>query len=243
MLQYLLTNGLTNTTRHHARSRPRKSSTGQAPILTAILFLVLIPSTVILAQNATLETNLTGDVIDTAFQQTLELPTEPIIPAQGTPVQSVPFNEEAITELLVNETPANEQSTVEDTKNKEEKNIPTNDTEPQQQDTVTPTSQKKEKPAPAPPVLIIEINAPEHATRGKDFSFATIVSNVGEGSAHSVQLQLQLPETFVITSGDSTTDCGIITSGSSCSTELSVSVPESAAIGKEAITAVVTYEQ
>ena len=242
MLQYPFANGLTNITRHHAHSRPRKSSTGQAPTLTAILFLVLIPSTVILAQNATLEINLTGDVIDVAVQETLELPGESIIPPHGTPET---FSEETITELLVNTTSANESSPAnKHTKNTEEKNITDNETTLPQPDIVTPTPEKKEKTdISKPPRLIIEINAPEHATRGKNFSFTTTVSNVGEGSAHNVQLQIQLPDSFEITSGNDAIDCGTITSGSSCSTELLVSVPENVAIGKEAITAVVTYEQ
>jgi hypothetical protein len=39
----------------------RKSSSGQAPVLAAILFLLLVPTTIIIAENAT--TNLTGSIV------------------------------------------------------------------------------------------------------------------------------------------------------------------------------------
>ncbi len=51
----------------------RKSSSGQAPLLAAILFLILVPTSVILAENATV--NLTGMITNASIPNT-SLPAE-----------------------------------------------------------------------------------------------------------------------------------------------------------------------
>jgi hypothetical protein len=229
---------------------------GQVQILAAIVFLFLIPTTVIIAQNATNSSNtsfenltLEGNMIapvnasDIANQSQEEQPPEN--QSSETFNSSSDFVDEEPSPPLnqtLNETAQNE--TINETLNVTEPlnqtlpdgNVtsPRNETELQNQ-TLNETAEIP--PSSEPPVLAVSIQGPEKITRGEDITFSAEITNEGNGTAFGVQGYWDLPETeerpeFV---------CGDMGPGETCTRELVLPTDAGTPLGAKEIGVFVRY--
>lgn len=221
----------------------RKSSSGQAPVLAALLFLLLVPTTVILAQNATL--NITGDMLANislpevnATNITLPVNTTP--PNTTLPVNTTLPDNDTNTSFSENITlPFNisvpENETLPDTNTTEfinESNI----TEPDNTPSVNITIPEE----PEGPVLEIALDIPGRADRNQEFQVSAVVTNTGDTEANGVELEWVLPGGFLITQGSGTQTCDI-PSGAACSSTLTVAASLSSMLGEQDIKILVRY--
>ena len=228
-----------------------KASLGQAQVLIAILFLFLVPTSVILAQNATLNETLPleGDLIsDMTFQETITLPFEINIDN----VTDMPDSGNQTIEI--NDTPNSTNSTLPPTENIAINDTNTTDppiTDPTNEtinDTIDDTGNETDPDEPnitipiELPMLFLDIDSPERFTRNTTETVETIVTNSGLAPSYNTLLILELPEYFELVSGNLVIECGELSPGDQCKNKIEVNIPADTALSKEEIKVTVSYE-
>ena len=220
----------------------RKSSSGQAPVLAAILFLLLVPTTIILAENATM--NITGSMLANltfnATQPNISLPVNNSTPTNDTNTTIPENNTEPlnITIPLNIPLPSNETSPEANTTGPMNE---TNVTEPEEKTSPPEEPEEETLPeTPEGPVLEVSLDIPERADRNQEFQVSATVSNTGGQDASDVELEWVLPEGFLITQGSGTKTCNI-PSSAACSSTLTVAASLSSMLGEQDIKILVRY--
>jgi DNA-binding Lrp family transcriptional regulator len=248
----------------------QKAEIGQTQLLVIFLFLLAIPA-LIIAQNITNSTfNLTGQVTQTLDLSTEITTIQEISPESTTTlletIESTTITSETTTTTIpINDTEQLENSTVEVPINETITMSTTttfttiepfiNETESIINGTTTTTLETTttiietvsttttiiiELPEQLPQ-LDVKIEIPEKVTRGNSINLKAIVTNTFPNSK-TISLKWVLPNGFSIISGNEIEECGIVETGSSCVSEISMSVSEIAELGKNQIKVVVNYE-
>ena len=213
---------------------------GQVQILAIFLFLLLIPTTVIIAQNATInDTNMTGNLIElpeqtnTTINITINTTTETNHTNQT--------NQTFITipdewNHSINETDTNE---TENNQTMPELNETNKTTEP-----IEPT-QPVEPEIVEPESLVIDagITSPEKVTRNGNVELIAYATNTGSGTARDVLIEWILPDGFYIVTGSGSFHCEELAPGNSCRNVITATVPISSNLGLSEIRARVTYAE
>jgi hypothetical protein len=245
----------------------KKSSSGQAPLLAGILFLLLIPTTIIIAENAT--SNLTGNM---AANFSLENATSGALPINetnqtGNTESGAPLlNDTSLTLPQVNETenttiPGNatnitppgkitipeENTTINITPAFNETNMTlpgntTNTTTPENETAQEPANETQEPKEPElqGPVLEVNLNVPNRANRNEPFTVSAEINNTGDTDALGVEVEWVLPEDFSILSGSGSHYCDVPSEDAYLS-ELEVAAPLSSMLGEQEIKVLVRY--
>jgi len=227
---------------------------GQAQILAAILFLFLIPTTVIIAENATNSSSpptfpnlsLEGNLVLNTSDIVNESPTNVTI---ETPVsnESSETNSSVDEELPTNQTVMNKTNqteinvtlllnqTLNETINLTE---PTNETI-----NLTLTRIKTVKPPEilpisiSYPILIVSINGPDEIVRGDDLVFSVEITNVGNETARHVNGFWELPDL-----SEHEFECNDLVAGETCTRELILPTTVGTPVGGKEIGVVVRYD-
>lgn len=231
-------------------SSQRKSQTGQAQILAAILFLLLIPTTIIVAQNAT--ENITGHLAANVSVEDATSGAPQINETNHTELGTPPLNysdtimkENETGPLPPNDTnvtpPENITVPLNDTNiTLPDLNITINATPPENETNVTiPENQTQEPPEPAP-ILSITLNVPESANRNEPFILSADISNSGDADALGVEVEWILPDGFSILSGSGSHTCNA-PAGGACTSEIEAVAPLSSMLGEQEIKVLVRY--
>jgi hypothetical protein len=216
--------------------RQRKSQAGQAQILAAALFLFLIPTTIIVAQNAT--DNITGYIT----ANMTGMPPENATENTTLPCNETPDSKNSAQEVTVLIGQINQSSFLNDT----------NITLPEENATInttpklnhTPENITREQPEQEPvamgPVLEVNISVPEIANRNEPFLLSAEISNSGETNALGVEVEWILPDGISILEGSSSHYCDVPV-GATCTSELEAAASLSSALGEREIKVLVSY--
>ena len=209
----------------------RKSSSGQAPILAGIIFLLLVPTTIIIAENASI--NLTGSLLTnispgnlTPDKTTLNLTVNTTLNITSSPEGNAARPN--ITVPVANLTLPEENTTANATPS-------TNQTE---NDNQTIQEPPEEEPGLGP-VLEINLDVPERVNRNEPFQVSAVVRNTGDADADDVYIEWVLPGLSVI-EGSGNQYCQI-PSGAACTSQLLVAAPLSSILGENEIKVLVSY--
>jgi hypothetical protein len=218
-------------------SNQRKSQTGQAQILAATLFLLLIPTTIIVAQNAT--ENITGNlsanlsmedaasgapaINETNKTDRLETGAPPlndtnITDPQGNATENITIPEENAT---INITPPSNETNI---------TVPDNQTEP-----------PEEEAEPLGPVEV-SLKVPERANRNEPFLLSAEITNTGDTDATDVEVEWVLPDGFSILSGSGSHYCDV-PSNAACISEIEAAASLSSILGEQEIKVLVRYSE
>jgi hypothetical protein len=232
----------------------RKSSSGQAPVLAAVLFLLLVPTTIIIAENATV--NITGSMTgNSSFQNTsaenaTNSTSSPWVEMLPIINETSPLNEA----LLLNETneTSAENATLNITNTSSEENVtlPVNDTNTTIHENITLPEENLTAPVndtnqtlpdvPEGPALGVALDVPDRVDRNEPFLVSAEVSNTGDLEATDVEIEWVLPDGFSIVEGDAIHHCDI-PAGASCFSKLTVAASLSSDLGEREIKVMVRY--
>jgi hypothetical protein len=232
----------------------------QAQLLTILFFLLLLPTAIIVAQNASVTTgNLAGMVTaidntekylnDSYSPDAVNIISEENITNQNQMHSDETALENNVTEIVENVTieitsPENATAGQEDNSteiNNTEHNfteenitglsIETNKTEiTTPEENITGATAAEGPLQPAEPDISVQIIASEKVTRGEMIVLRAEINNPG-ADAHNVVLEWILPEHFVITEGRGTENIGDLAAGSSFTSEIAVLGTADAALG------------
>lgn len=208
----------------------RKSQAGQAQILAAALFLLLIPTTIIVAQNAT--GNITGEM-------TANITSIP------------PKNATYNATLSCNETPDSKNSVQNITVLIGQINQPlflndTNITHPEENATINTTPELsqtpgwEEEPEATGPVIETSLHMPGRANRNEPFLLSAEIANTGDTDVHDVEIEWILPDGISILAGSGSHYCDV-PAGAICTSDLKVAASLSSELGEEEIKILVRY--
>jgi hypothetical protein len=239
---------------------------GQVQILAIFLFLLLIPTTAIIAQNATInQTNMTGNLVDVPINiievegnqtnqtnDTLSIPPVNVTIPDGfnqtvnetSNNQTVPkgtdINETDVNGTDINWTDINETDVNgTDTNQTGSWLNETNETvgnELGESDSVEP-----EPIEPGSPALEARIDSPDRVTRRDTVEISVYATNIVSVPVRSVAVELILPDDFVILTGSGSAHCEEVTPSTSCHTTVTAIVPISSSLGLSDIRSRVTY--
>jgi hypothetical protein len=241
---------------------------GQVQILAAIVFLFLIPTTVIIAQNATNSSNtslenlsLEGNLIapintsDIANQSQEEQPPENQTSETNTTSSSDFVDEEPPLNQTLNEAAQNDteptNQTLNETLNETTEapesvlNETINVTSPQNESLNQTLNETVEPPVIPPsslslPSLAVSIQGPDRIIRGEDITFSAEITNGGNGTAFGVQGYWELPEGIDVQVRFF--DCPDLGPGESCSQEITIPTTLSTSSGIKEIKVKVRYD-
>lgn len=211
----------------------KKSKLGQVQILAIILFLFMVPTGIIIAQNATesiqnLSLNLEGNLIansdnitDFVFENTSENSTDILQNFKANETTNETLNEN-ISEIITPNEPAGFNESNETQTETPIINETLNETNETNQTIIIPEISPK---------LEIKIKYPENIVRGESFVLEVKVFNPGSVVAKNVVLEWHLPEGFDIVSGNQTEDCGDLFEQSICFSNITVSTSYSSPLG------------
>ena len=240
---------------------------GQAQLVALFMVLLLVPATIIVAQNATNSTAvLEGMAVafDAGSNGTLDDNVSvPISGPNGTTIDTSTGNgqnETDITEISeLNGTSENftipdvtgpeENGTnitiPEEELNFTEENLTLNETEnetiPVEENITYENITTEENATPAEPDVLIEIINPEKITRGESFLLKAVVSNRG-AKAENVVIEWVLPDFFEITEGNKKEKIETFDANMTFSSEILVSSRIDASLGASEIMVRVSYE-
>jgi hypothetical protein len=216
--------------------------------LAGIIFLLLVPTTIILAENASI--NLTGSLITNISRGNLTLVNTTANLTFNTTPNITASPEENKTDTKENATRLNITIPVARLTLPEEN--ATNQTLPEINDTVNvipPINQTRpdnesiqEPPEEEPglgPVLEIRLDIPERANRNEPFQISAEIRNTGDQEATDVEVEWVLPGLSVI-EGSGNQYCQI-PSGAACTSQLLVAAPLSSILGENEIKVLVRY--
>ena len=212
-----------------------KSSSGQAPVLAAVLFLLLVPTTIILAENATENaTNLTGFITANFTPLNATLSANHTTTENATTNETEPINATNTTPPPVNlsvllPTTGGTDTTTED---------------PNQNTTSATKDQNKTLPPepvlPLGPVLEVDLDVPERVDRNEEFTLNATVTNTGDVAASDVEIEWVLPEGLHLIEGSGSKTCDI-PSATACHSRLRVTASISSTLGERDIRVIVRY--
>ncbi len=235
-------------------SNDKKSKLGQVQILAILLFLFMVPTGIIIAQNATesfqknLSLSLEGNLI-AAHNNTTDVIVE------NTPLEYIVFENtsENSTDILQN---FNVNQTLNENLNEnisENITLPesslneTNETQvelPILNETSNETLNETNETIVIPeiyPKLEVSIKYPENIIRGELINLEARAFNSGTVVAKNVILEWHLPEGFDIVSGNQTENCGDLFEQSICFSNITISTSYSVPIGPNDIKVEVRY--
>lgn len=245
----------------------KKSSSGQAPLLAGILFLLLIPTTIIIAENVT--NNLTGDMIaNFSLKNITENATSETPPENNQTGNDVFFENETLPvtgtntagynngtddgrsntlPIEINDTPPWENITVNITPAVNETNItlPGNATNTTMPDNETVhehanETQEPKEPESQGPILDISIEVPERANRNEPFLLSAEITNTGDTDALDVEVEWVIPDGISILEGSGSHYCDV-PAGAACTSDLKVAASLSSELGEREIKVLVRY--
>lgn len=238
---------------------------GQVQILAIFLFLLLIPTTVIIAQNSTINSTFTGDIIE----ETPEIPiineTEPLLDTENGTTDTIEESidvtiEDNTTEVnetqenppenvtieipsnYTNETEASENVTIPDELNQTANETGINETLepepviPEINETINETEKAK-------PILDVGIISPDKVTRGEPFEINAYAINMGSALAKDVSIEWILPDGFVILSGSGSIDCQEVAPQTSCWNNITAAASLSSNLGLNDLKTRVSYSE
>ncbi len=247
----------------------KRSQLGQAQVLVAILFLFLIPTTIIVAQNAT--DNISGQITAAISPEnatyTSHPPETPDIPPSnpsnepGTnkttisnkPTHNVtpPINQTSPILQLNNtnvtlsgeNTTSHDNDTIAGLPNVTPPGVPGNQTI-QQPSNETSGNQTQEPPEQEPPepALEVTLQLPERANRNEPFLISAEIANTGDTDVLNAEVEWVLPERFSILEGSGSHYCDI-PSYAACLSELTVFASLSSMLGEQEIKVLVRYNE
>ncbi len=246
-----------NTDRFLLREN-KKSEVGQAQIITAVLFLFLIPTGIIIAQNVTNTSNtsfpLEGNVVSpenvtshttaqsntTVFIHTEEKNTTTSSTSDSDYETNMNTTTSFASPIGKNITDTNSTLSKNHTQpieNNTAQTIKHNETQrtSSEEKTGNGSTQNQKKPK-----LNVEILSPEKITRGDRVTLQAVITNTGTAEARNVTLHWNLPPGFV--APQEKTYCGTLIPDSECRSEITVDVSYSAELGKNTIKAEVMHE-
>jgi hypothetical protein len=192
----------------------RRSSSGQAPLLTAVLFLLLVPTTIIIAENAT--SNITGLITNVSIENATLNVTQP---ANVTSATTPDGNATVNTTLPSNET---------------------NMTQPEDNTTDAPLNQTNITLPETGPNLDAILNIPRRADRNEAFIISAEITNTGDTDATNVEVEWVLPGSISILEGSGSHSCNIPTRAT-CTSQLLVAAPLYSRLGEHEIKVLVRY--
>jgi hypothetical protein len=232
--------------------------------LTALAFLLLVPATVFIAENATtgdmtantsdLNITINATMLNQSLNETnasLIMPVNVSNETSQEPLAANPSINDTSNETLpaVNDTNAtitdNATSqepganvTLPDSQTATDSNttLPGNRTQDNQNttDEVSPL---------LGPDLDVSIDIPGQADRGESFRISCSVENKGDSAAGDVRIEWDLPSSIVVLEGDKDKTCGTLQAGSSCESSLVVGASRVSRPGRHEIMARVTYHE
>jgi hypothetical protein len=233
----------------------KRSSSGQAPLVAGILFLLLVPTTIIIAENATSnitgntfanlslnETNTTENNETPDSENTTEPSSKPITISENISIplndtnQTYPVNETNVTYPNENIT-ANVTSQANETIQK-----PTNVTNvtTEQNQTQEPEQQEEPYKEPLGPVIDVKLNVPERADRNEPFQISAEITNTGDMEARDVEVEWILPKSLSIIEGGDSQHCDV-PAQAACQSELKVVASLSSELGEQEVKVLVSY--
>ena len=242
----------------------KKSSTGQVQIITLFLFLFLVPATVIIAQNATMNVTSEGNLVleqinisenadinvpismESNFSETVNVTQKEI---------SFELNETAILENITETSNQTENMPAEmNASLKNETILPDagifenetdNTTVQEPENRINETIQQSEPPVTEipEPVLEARILSPDKITRGESFDISGVVKNSGNGEAKNVYLSWEIPSGFELVSGEIEKECGTLPPDSECLSNLIISSSLLTETGRSELKVLVKYEE
>jgi len=244
----------------------RKSSTGQVQLLSVFFLLFLVPATVIIAQNATMNATSEGNLVlervnisesmadiqisnlslESNFSESTNLTVEEI---------NSELNETAVLENIT-ETPNQTENMPAETNASLEnetilpdagifENGTDNITVQEPENGMNETIQEPEQPVTEiqEPVLEVRILSPDKIMRGESFDISAIVKNSGTGEAKNVRLSWEIPSGFDVVSGEIEKECGALPLDSECVSNLTISSSLSTETGISELKVLVKYEE
>ena len=242
----------------------KKSSIGQVQIITLFLFLFLVPATVIIAQNATMNVTSEGNLVleqinisenadinvpismESNFSETVNVTQKEI---------SFELNETGVLENITETSNQTENMPAEmNASLKNETILPDagifenetdNTTVQEPENRINETIQQSEPPVTEipEPVLEARILSPDKITRGESFDISGVVKNSGNGEAKNVRLSWVIPSGFELVSGQIEKDCGTLPPDSECTSNLTLSSSLSIETGRSELKILVKYEE
>ena len=253
------------------RGKFNSGAKGQAQLIAVFLLLVLVPTTVIVAQNTTNSTGVDGMVTDVNLTETppieevlneteQELPeentTEPAEEPQvnvtepqdnvTTPDENVTVPEENITIPEENTTVINETNVTlpEDNVTIPEENVTViNETNVTlPEPTGDNVTEENVTNLPEEADLKIELFVPLKTTRGYDVTLKAVIENTGTNAAENLHLEWDLPEFFEVFIGNSEENIGTLEPDTSFTSEIVVISTTDAVLGQNEIKVRVSYE-
>jgi hypothetical protein len=196
-----------------------KSTLGQVQIFAFITFLLLVPATIIIAQNATNGTHVNISAI----------------------TGGISASEDGSTMILgenYSEVIALANGTADDTNLSAGYDDP-NGTGGGTGDVIIPV-EANETLVPGTS-LSVEIFSPDNLTRDRPFEAGVNVSNTGEVAAHSVRIRWVLPEGFSLLYGQEEYDCGDLAAGAECTNKVTITTGYNAGLGEGVLRVEVRY--
>ncbi|MBN2042784.1 MAG: hypothetical protein JW754_03180 [Candidatus Aenigmarchaeota archaeon] len=247
---FYLKKGLSESQKNNIMGRlngMKKSSLGQMQILAVLLFLFLVPTTIIIAQNATNYTNFTfvisGGLAATNGGVTGEINFSDLLLNITNVTNGTGINDSNETRWDESEggnytIPVNESYDWNDTQDNttipENQTLPSNDT--------NDTTPNETLVIPEPPVLEVAIDSPDKVTRGETFQATGRVISRGLLPVHDVRIEWNLPDGFEIVSGERFFECGDLSKDEECVSAIELSTIIDTRIGKEELEVLVYYE-
>ena len=242
----------------------RKSSTGQVQLLSIFFLLFLVPATVIIAQNATMNVTSEGNLVLEQINISEPVDMQVPISMESNFSETVNLTEKEIS-FELNETAVLENIT--ETSNQTE-NLPAETIASLENETILPdagifenetdniTAQEPEnwmnetiqEPEPPlteipEPVLEARILSPDKITRGESFDISGVLKNSGNGEAKNVRLSWEIPSGFELVSGEIEKECGTLPPDSECTSNLTLSSSLSTETGRSELKVLVKYEE
>lgn len=245
----------------------KKSSSGQAPLIAGIIFLLLIPTTIIIAENATnnltgdlaanpsldntsqndaqniqIEPNLTENNETSDFENTTGPSGEPTIIAENISIHLNDTNQTSpVNETNVTYPDENVSVSITSQANEtiqDPSNI-TNATAEQNQ-AEEPEQQEEPEKEPLGPVIEVKLDVPERADRNEPFLISAEITNAGDQDARDVELEWILPKSLSIVEGSGSQHCDV-PAQAACKSELKVVASLSSELGEQEVKVLVRY--
>jgi hypothetical protein len=217
-----------------------KSSSGQAPVLAAVLFLLLVPTTIILAENAT--DNATGLMTANISPLNATLVGQPNATPSNTTTTNTTENDTNTTTPPVNLSvllpPYATNETDHNATTTDDSNTTATDNENAtiEENTALPP----EPVLPLGPILEVELDVPDRVNRNEEFTLNATVTNTGDVAASDVEIEWVLPEDLHVIWGSGNQTCDI-PSAAACQIRLRVTASISSILGERDIRVIARY--
>ena len=247
----------------------KKNKKGQVQLIAVLMLLLLVPATVIVAQNMTNSSNYTGGLegMMTASNVTGDEPQNPAESNEPVYEENITLDNETIIETInetINETFFEPNITepnvtipnvTEPVINETNITVP-NETVPVENltfinETLNETGNVTNGTIAEPenittseieePELAVNIIAPDKITRGEETELFAVVDNRGSKDARNVKIEWLLPEFFTVKKGALSDECGYIAANYSCTSAVTVFANTDSRLGLDVVRVRVSY--